>query len=171
MNKFLMGLVVSLGLMFSQASFAENRLVGGYNFGSDVESSFSGKAELNVFGIGESDVYVTGTGTRVLGGSASDTVWSTGVGIDVPITDNLFVKVQYNYNFATESENFNTYVLGGYYHGDLWRFSSAMVSTSGRETFYQGSAERKIYENLALGVGTSFNGDYLGTQLFAVVTW
>jgi hypothetical protein len=169
-----MKLKIALAVLFLAfavgTAHAEDRLTAGYTqkavatlsdtWGVGVEKDFGELGAATVVG----DLGFT----NVLNGAFADTLWTAGLGVEVPLSELLNLEVGASRSFVNGGQDFTQYRAGVVYQGDAWRFAGAAVKADGVDVFAEASAERKVFGDLAVGVASSFDqSEYFATTVFA----
>lgn len=167
--------LAALGL-FTTTAQAENRVVGQYSFGAnDFPDTWGVGVEYDFVDVADASNLFVGASVEdsAGGGDFSGAVYSGTVGVQWELGDNYLIKTAYTYNWADgDVENTQSGSLSGIYQGDLWRFQVGLTKPSGVDLFYGTSAERKVYKDFAVGVGSRFNGNqYVLTSLYGSWTF
>jgi len=110
--------------------------------------------------------------TNVINGAFADTLWTAGLGVEVPLSETVSLEVQADRSFVNGGQDFTQYSAGVVYQGDAWRFAGSAVKADGVDVFAQASAERKVWGDLAVGVASSFDSsEYFATTVFAAYSF
>jgi len=161
--------VTLLALGMATSASAEDRIQAGYSFPavSYAEGVWNAGVEKNLVTVGNVDVFAGAGFSRAQNTEFGDTVWSATVGAQVPLADSLLLKTSVTRNFVSDVQDVDSFSLGVVYQGDLWRFAGEAVKTEYVDTFARMSAERKVLGDLAVGVGSEFDGgEYYNTSVF-----
>ena len=169
--KIALAVLFTLALVACKPASAEDRLTAGFTQKAVAELSDTWTVGVekdfgklgNVVVVGEAGY------TNVLDVNVQDSVWTAGLGVEVPLSDKVHMEVGYTRQFVNDDGNdFDQYRAGAVYQGDKWRFSGAAVKQEGVDVFAEATAERKVFGDLAVGVGTRFDqSEYFATTVFA----
>ena len=165
----IVALILATGFIAQTAS-AEDRLTAGYTqkavstlsdtWGVGVEKDFGTLGSVTVVG----DLGFT----NVINGAFADTLWTAGLGVEVPLSETVNLELQADRSFVNGGQDFTQYSAGVVYQGIAWRFAASAVKADGVDVFAQASAERKVWGDLAVGVASSFDeSEYFATTVFA----
>ena len=166
--------VTLLALGFTSAASAEDRIQAGYSFPavSYLEGTWNAGVEKNLVKLGNVDVFAGAGFARAQNTDFADTVWSASLGAEVPLSDKVWLKTSVTRNFVSDTQDVDSFSLGVVYQGDLWRFAGDAVKTEYVDTVARLTAERKVLGDLAVGVGSEFDGgEYYNTSVFVSYTF
>jgi hypothetical protein len=167
-------LLLVVATFVSSFAMAEDRLTAGYTqkavsqlsdtWGVGVEKDFGQLGSVTVVG----DLGFT----NVLNGAFADTLWTAGLGVEVPLSDAVSLEATASRSFVNGGQDFTQYRAGVVYQGDAWRFAGSAVKADGVDVFAEASAERKVWGDLAVGVASSFDqSEYFATSLFVAYSF
>lgn len=165
--KYIALALLAFGL--TTAASAEDRVTAGYSFPavSYQEGVWSADVEKNLVKLGNVDVFAGAGFNRAQQTDFADTVWTATLGAQVPLSDRVALKTSVTRNFVSDVQDVDSFSLGVVYQGDLWRFAGAAVKTEYVNTVAELTAERKVLGDLAVGVGSQFDGgEYYDTKVF-----
>lgn len=169
MKKSFIAAIVALG-MFTSAAQAEDRLVAGYSFPavSYTEGVWSAGVEKDLGTLGNVTVFAGAEYARAQRTTFAESQWTATLGMQVPLADKVNFKADVSRSFVSDVEDVDSVAAGLVYQGDKWRFGGEAVKVEGRDVFAHVTAERKVLGNLAVGVGSQFDGgEYYATTVFA----
>lgn len=177
MKKILLTVLFTLGAigMVSTAQ-AENRVAAQYSFGANgFPDTWGAGVEYDFVDITEASNFFAGASFEdsASGGLFDGNVYRATLGVQFEVGENYLIKTAYTYDWAEgDIDDTQSGSLAGVYQGDLWRFQVAVNKPAGLDVFYGASAERKVYEQFALGVASRFNGsDYVLTSVYGAWTF
>lgn len=174
MKKFFAAAILIAG-MSAGSAFAEDRVSVGYAFPdvSYLDGVWAADVEKDIVTLG--NVTIVGRGGYAIapGADFADSAWKVGAAAQLPLSDNLLMKVGMERNLVADVEDVDSYRAGLAWVGDKWRFAGDIVKVEGiTDPTAELTAERKVIGDFAVGVGAEFDkNDYYASKLFVAYSF
>lgn len=172
--KIAFAVLFTLALVACKPANAEDRLTAGYTQKavSELTDTWSVGVEKDFGQLGDVTVVGEAAYTNLVGGKFADTLWTAGLGVEVPLSEKVHLEVGGTRSFVNDGADFTQYRAGVVYQGDLWRFSGAAVKQDNVDAFAEATVERKVFGDLAVGLGARFDqSEYFATTVFAAYSF
>lgn len=175
MKKMFAAVVLVAGMLTAGAAVAEDRVSVGYDFPdvSYLDGVWAAGLEKDVVTLG--NVTIVGRAGFATAPSAdfADSAWTVGAAAQLPLSDALLLKVGMERNFVADVDDVDAYRAGLAYVGEKWRFAGDIVKVESiTDLMAELTAERKVWRDLAVGVGAEFDkNDYYTSKAFVAYTF